>query len=126
MITKDKDLICSILGECEDDHEGSITYIDHPLFIYLYVDGCLFPASVELNELNIHAAIPKQYRGRIAINAARKVLEWALKKIRFKKVRCQIPKRLAGNRATRLFVNAVGAVRSGENEKYYFYEAING
>lgn len=122
MITRDKSLICDILRQCEDGHEGTLSYIDHPLIIYIYCDGCLFPASVEIDELNIHVAIPKQYRGQAAINAGKKVIKWAIDKIGFRKVRCQILKTRKQHRLTMVFASWVGMNRSGENEKYYFYE----
>jgi hypothetical protein len=122
MITKDRVLIESILSLPEIrscDQSGQLVYIDQPNAVYLYSDGCLFPSVVFGEALSIHAAVPLAYRGKVASNAAKKVMAWAIKNLRLRVVIARVS---ATHRHVNMFAVMAGMKKYKSTKECNYYE----
>lgn len=82
ILTRDKDIIMPILNKVLDSFNNGEPipngFTDREDKLFLYEDGCLFPTTIrtDLMLANIHAAIPKEKRGKGAVEAAKLCLKW--------------------------------------------------
>lgn len=122
MILKNEAKIKSILAEVNSEDSG-LVYTNDERAIYLYKDGCLFPSVLKGEALSIHAAVPKQYRGQIAINSAKEVIQWAIRRFNLRVVVARIDK---NRKNVNTFARLVGMTFYKENDRYNYYEVQNG
>ncbi len=118
MILKNKAKIKSILDEVGHEDAG-LYYVDDPSALYLYKNGCLFPSVLKGDVLSMHAAIPKQYRGQVAINSAKEVIQWALNNLNISKVIARVSK---VRRNVNGFARLAGMKYCSSDSRYNYYE----
>lgn len=82
IVTRDKSIIMPILNEVIETMNHGEPYpegfTDKENKLFLYEDGCLFPTTIrdDLMLANIHAAVPKERRGKAAVKAAKICIKW--------------------------------------------------
>lgn len=96
-----------------------LTDLDLEDAIYLHVEDIgLFPVRTRQGIASIHAAIPRDKRGKEAVKAGKMAIDWLKDKGFF--VTCQVRK---DRRDVMLYACLCGLKRANENEDYIFYIA---
>ena len=112
-----------------EDVEGFTSYEDRKgidtknLFfkevLYLYHDGCMFPCLIQGKDISIHAAVPRKYRGKHAMNAVKQVFVWIFKHLKVNRIVAQIEKT---RHNVNMFARLVGMKKYDSNDIFNYYE----
>jgi hypothetical protein len=126
MILEDKDLIREILlsSDVSGGFYGDASRKDrfgNGIF-YLFNNGCLFPSVVKGAALSIHAAIPKNIRGKESVVAAKSVIAWAFQNLEIKKVVARVERH---RRNVSFYAVLCGLAYTHACDRYSYYEVNN-